>query len=82
MVKMANLLSFFVLVLAAKSCPTLLPLHDYSPPGSFCPWDFPGKNTKMVCHFLLHGFFPTQGLNASLLHWQVSSLSLASKEDQ
>ena len=20
-----------------------------------CPWDFPGKNTKMGCHFLLHG---------------------------
>ena len=82
MVKMANLLSFLVPVLAAKSCPTLLLLHDYSPPGSLCPWDFPGKMTKVVCHFLALGFLPTQGLNPSLLHWQVSSLSLASKEDQ
>ena len=20
-----------------------------------CPWDFPGKNTGVGCHFLLHG---------------------------
>ena len=26
-----------------------------------CPWDFPGKNTGVGCHFLLQGFFPTQG---------------------
>ena len=26
-----------------------------------CPWDFPGKNTGVVCHFLLKGIFPTQG---------------------
>ena len=25
------------------------------------------------CHFLLQGIFPTQGLNPSLLHWQVGS---------
>ena len=22
---------------------------------SFCPWNFPGKNTEVVCHFLLQG---------------------------
>ena len=32
-----------------------------------CPWDFPGKNTGVGCHFLLQGIFPTQGLNLSLL---------------
>ena len=26
-----------------------------------CPWDFPGKNTRVGCHFLLQGIFPTQG---------------------
>ena len=26
-----------------------------------CPWDFPGKNTAVGCHFLLQGIFPTQG---------------------
>jgi len=27
------------------------------------PWDFPGKNTGVCCHFLLQRIFPTQGLN-------------------
>ena len=33
-----------------------------------CPWDFPGKNTGVGCHFLLQGIFPTQRLNPGLLH--------------
>ena len=37
------------------------------PPGS-CPWDFPGKNTGVGCHFLLQGIFLTQGSNLHLLH--------------
>ena len=44
-----------------------------------CPWDFPGKNTGVGCHFLLQGIFPTQGSNLRLrclLHWQVDSLPL------
>ena len=28
-----------------------------------CPWDFPGKDTGVGCHFLLQGIFPTQGSN-------------------
>ena len=31
----------------------------------------------MGCHFLLQGFFPTQGLNPCLLHWQADSLPLS-----
>ena len=42
-----------------------------------CPWDFPGKNMGMGCHFLLQGIFPTQGLDSSLLHWQVMPLPLS-----
>ena len=34
--------------------------------------DFPGNNTGVRCHFLLQGFFPAQGLNPHLLHWQLS----------
>ena len=44
------------------------------------PWDFPGKNTGVGCHFLLYGISPTQGSNPhllGLLHWQVGSLPLA-----
>ena len=30
------------------------------------PWDFPGKSTRVGCHFLLQGIFLTQGLNPGL----------------
>ena len=33
-------------------CPTLCDPIDGSPPGSH-PWDSPGKNTGVGCHFLL-----------------------------
>ena len=32
----------------------------------FCPWNFPGKNTRMGCHFLLQRIFPAQGSNPGL----------------
>ena len=35
------------------SCPTLCDPIDSSTPGSPSPWDSPGKNTGMGCHFLL-----------------------------
>ena len=36
-----------------QSCPTLCDPRDSSPPGSPHPWDSPGKNTGVGCHFLL-----------------------------
>ena len=36
-----------------QSCPTLCDPIDGSPPGSAHPWDSPGKNTGVGCHFLL-----------------------------
>ena len=41
--------------------------HGLQPTRLFCPWNFPGKNTRMGYHFLLQGIFPTQGLNPHLL---------------
>ena len=32
------------------------------------PWNFPGKNTWVSCHFLLQGIFLTQGSNPHPLH--------------
>ena len=32
------------------------------------PWNSPGKNTRVGCHSLLQGIFPTQGSNLGLLH--------------
>ena len=37
---------------------------------ALCPWGFPGKNTRVGCHFLLQGIFPTQGSNPCLLHYR------------
>ena len=37
--------------------------HGLQPARLLCPWDFPGKNTRMGCHVLLRGIFPTQGSN-------------------
>ena len=36
-----------------QSCPTLCNPIDSSSPGSPCPWDSPGKNTGVGCHFFL-----------------------------
>ena len=46
----------------AKSCPTLLWLHGLHPVRLLCPWDFPGKNTGVSCHFLLQGNLPDPGI--------------------
>ena len=37
---------------SCQSCPTLCDAIDGSPPG-FHPWDSPGKNIGVGCHFLL-----------------------------
>ena len=43
-------------------------LHGLQPSRLLCPWDFPGKNTGVGCHFLLQEIFLTQGSNPGLLH--------------
>ena len=65
-------------------CMVLMCVHELSvvsdslqPRGSYptrllCPWDSPGKNTGVSCHFLLQRIFLTQGSNPCLLcllHW-------------
>ena len=43
------------------------------------PWNFPGKNTGVGCHFLFQEIFWTQGSSTcplSLQHWQTDSLPL------
>ena len=35
-----------------QSCPTLRP-YRRQPTRLLCPWDSPGKNTGVGCHFLL-----------------------------
>ena len=44
------------------------------PARVLCPWDSPGKDTGVGCHFLLQMIFLTQGSNPGLLHhrWTLS----------
>ena len=56
-------------VLVTQSCPTVCDLMDCSLPARlFCPWNSPGKNTRVGSHSLLQGIFLTQGLNPGLLY--------------
>ena len=56
------------------------PLQPHGPARLLCPWDYPGKNTGVGCHFLPRGIFLTQGLNLRLLcllRWQAVSVPFA-----
>ena len=61
------LISVFGSGLVAKLCLTPLQPHGIDPARLFCPWDFSGKTTRVDCHFLLQGIFPTQGVNLCFL---------------
>ena len=66
--------------LCIQLCLTLCDPMDCGLPGSSVHGDSPGKNTRVGCHYLLQGIFPTQGWNLPLLcllHWQAGSLPLS-----
>ena len=65
---------------ATKSCLSVLQLHGLQCARLLCPWDFPGKNTGVRCHFLIQEIFPDQESNPHLLHWQVGSLPPSHQE--
>ena len=54
--------------LVTQLYPTFCDPMDRSLPGSFVHGDFPGMHTRMGCHALLQGIFPTQGSNPGLPH--------------
>ena len=63
----------FRLTHACMLGPDSLGSYGLQPARLLCPWDFPGKNTGVGCHFLFQGIFPTRGSNPpllQLLHWQ------------
>ena len=53
---------------SAQSCPTLCNPRDCSLPDTSVHGDSPGKNTRVDCHALLQGIFPTQGSSPGLLY--------------
>ena len=63
--------------ICAQLCLTLQP-SGLQPTRFLCPWDSPGKNTGVSCHFFLQGIFPDQGSNPPcLLRWQVGAFPLS-----
>ena len=60
-------------------CPTLWDPMDCSPPGPSIHEYFPGKNTRVGCHSLLQGIFPTQESNPDLLHYRQTLYHLSHK---
>ena len=50
------------------------------PARLLCPWDSPGENTRVGCHFLLREIFPIWRSNPGLHLWQVDSLPLSHPE--
>ena len=46
-------LVYFVCMLSCSVLSNFLQHHGLQPTKLLCPWDFPGKNTGVCCHFLL-----------------------------
>ena len=69
---MPNLRSRLMLLLRARSCPTLFDPMDCSPPGSSVHGDFPGKSIGVGCRALLQEIFP--GIEPRSPALQVDSL--------
>ena len=63
-----KLFNLIVLRLVTWSCPTLCDPMDCNLPGSSVHGDSPDKNTRVHCHALLQGIFPTHGSNPGLPH--------------
>ena len=73
LVELLHWFFFFFWVLVTQSCLALCGPRLW-PARVLCPWDSPGKDTGVGCHFLLQMIFLTQGLNPGLLHhrWTLS----------
>ena len=56
---MTSLMTCFVVVVQLLSCVGLFLTSGTVVPRLLCPWDFPGKNTGMGCHFHFQGVILT-----------------------
>ena len=55
--------------------------HGPYPTRLLHPWNSPGKNTGVGCHFLLQGTFPTQGSNLGLPPCRQALYSLSHQKE-
>ena len=63
-----HLILLLLLLLSCFSRVRLCVTHRRQPTRLPRPWEYPGKNTGVGCHFLLQGSFLTQELNPGLPH--------------
>ena len=49
-------------IVVVQLCLTSLLPYGLYPARLLCPWQFPGKNTEVDFHFLLHGNLPGSGI--------------------
>ena len=62
--------------LTTKLCLSLSRPHGLQLDRLPCPWDVPGKITRVGCQFSLQGISLMQGLNPHPLHWQADAIPL------
>ena len=62
--------------LVVKECPTLCNPMDCEA-WLHSPWNFPGKNTGVGCHFFLQGNLCDPGIKPASPAWQADSLQLS-----
>ena len=65
-------------MLVVQSCATVH--KPMEPTRLLCPWDSPGKNTRVGSHSLLQRIFPTQGLSTGLLHCRQTCYCLSHEQ--
>ena len=70
----------FLLLFSLQVVSNSLWPHGLQPTRLLCPWDSPGENAGVGCHFLLKGISLIQGSNWLLLHWQADFLLLSHQE--
>ena len=70
-----QIIYIYIFLVCAQAYPTLCDTMDCSLPG--CPWNFPGKNTGVSCHFLLLRDLPNPGIKPASLALKADSLPLS-----
>ena len=63
----------------AQLCPAVCDPTDYSLPGSFHPWDIPGKNARVGCHFPLQGILILMNVSYTFEKTMCSVISMRAR---
>ena len=63
----------------SENCWVVCPSDSLLSHGLYSPWNSPGQNTGVGSLSLLHGVFPTQGLNPGLPHCRQILYQLSQK---